>query len=71
MLLLLILMVLKNFTSGLGTLKVHLSTFSIKSKPVFSNGPQSMPKNPPDCPILCSSVFENFILSNEPFAKAL
>ena len=28
-----------------------LSKFPIKVKPVFSNGPKSLPKNPPDCPI--------------------
>ena len=29
-----------------------LSTFLIKDKPVFSNGPRSVPKNPPNCTIL-------------------
>ena len=48
-----------------------LSTFPIKGKPVFSNGPKSLPKNPPDCPILCSWVFDSFILAEELFAKAL
>ena len=28
-----------------------LSTFPIKGKPVFSNGPKILPKNVPDCPI--------------------
>ena len=27
--------------------------FLIKGKPVFSNGRRSLPKNPPDCSILC------------------
>ena len=31
-----------------------LSTFSIKGNPVFSNGPKSLPENPPDCPMLCN-----------------
>ena len=48
-----------------------LSTFFIKGNPVFSNGPKSLPKNPPDCPILCNWVFDNFILAEELFAKAL
>ena len=48
-----------------------LSTFPIKGKPVFSNGPKSLPKNPPDCPILCNWVFDSFILAEELFAKAL
>ena len=30
-----------------------LSAFPIKGNPVFSNGPKSLPKNPPDYPILC------------------
>ena len=46
-----------------------LSTFFIKGNPVFSNGPKSLPKNPPDWAILCNRVFDNFILANEPFAK--
>ena len=51
-----------------------LSTFSIKDNSGFSNGPKSLPKNPPDCPILCNWVFmqfDNFILADEPFVKAL
>ena len=48
-----------------------LSTFPIKGNPVFSNGHEILPKNPTDCPILCNWVFGNFILTNEPFAKAL
>ena len=40
-------------------------------KSIFSNGPKSLPKNPPDCPILCYWVFDNFILAEELFAKAL
>ena len=31
-----------------------LSTFPIKDNPVFRNGPKSLPKSTPDCPILCS-----------------
>ena len=30
------------------------SSFFIKCYAVFSNGPISLPKNPPDCPILCN-----------------
>ena len=48
-----------------------LSTFFIKGKPSFSNGPKILPKNHPDCPILCNSVFDNFILADETFAKTL
>ena len=48
-----------------------LSIFFIKENPVFSNGPKSLPTNPPDCPILCNLVFDNFYLADEPFAKAL
>ena len=31
-----------------------LSTFPIKSNPVFFNSHKSLPKNPPDCPDLCN-----------------
>ena len=41
--------------NGIKTLLANdLSTFFIKGNPVFSNGPESLPKNPPDCPILCN-----------------
>ena len=46
------------------------NTFFIKSKAAFDNGPKNPPKNPPDCPVLCNWVFDNFILADEPFAKA-
>ena len=45
------------------TLAYGLSSFFIKSNPVFSNGPKNLSKNPPDCPILCNWVFDNFILA--------
>ena len=48
-----------------------LSTFPIKGNPVFSNGPKSITENPPDCSILCQCVFDNFILAEELFEKAL
>ena len=48
-----------------------LSTFPIKSNPVFSNGRKSLPKNPPSCPISCNWVFDNFMLADKPFVKAL
>ena len=31
-----------------------LTTFPIKDNPDFSYSPKSLPKNPPDCPILCN-----------------
>ena len=40
-------------------------------KPAFSNGPIILHRNPPKRIILESWVFENFILADEPFAKAL
>ena len=45
--------------------------FVINGNPVFSNNPKSLPKKPPNCFILCNWVFDNFILVDEPFAKAL
>ena len=41
--------------NGIKTLLTNgLSTFFIKGKSVFSNGPKSPPENPPDCTILDS-----------------
>ena len=58
--------------NGIKTLSANgLSAFFIKSNPVFSNGPKSLPKNPPNCLILCNWVFDNFKLAEELFAKAL
>ena len=58
--------------NGIKTLLANdFSTFQYKSKPVFSNGPKSLPTNPFDCPILWNWVFDNFIIAEEPFAKAL
>ena len=56
--------------NGIKTLLANgLSTFPIKGNPVFSNGPKSLPKSPPDCLVLCNWVFDNFVLANEPFQK--
>ena len=30
-----------------------IKTLLANDNPLFSNGPKSLPKNPPDCPILC------------------
>ena len=48
-----------------------LSTFFIKGNPVFSNDAKILCKNPPDCPILCNWVFDNFIQADYPFEKDL
>ena len=47
-------LLLKQLLLVLMTLASSLSTFIIKGNPVFSNGPISLPKNPPDFPILCN-----------------
>ena len=46
-------------------------TFYITGKPTFSNGRRSLSKNPTNCTILDSCVFDYLILTDEPFAKAL
>ena len=48
-----------------------LNTFRIKDNPVFHNVPKSLPKNPPDFHILCNWDFDNFVLADQSFAKAL
>ena len=47
-----------------------LRTFSIKDNSVFSNGPNSLTKNPSNCPILSNWLFDNFMLADKLFAKA-
>ena len=46
-----------------------LNTFLIKGKPTFSNVPSSLPKNLPDCMLLDSSVFDNFILPDDNYLR--
>lgn len=41
-----------------------LSAFFITGTPVFINGPQRLPINPPDCIISDSWVFDRFILTD-------
>ena len=48
-----------------------LTTFFSKGNSAFSYGPKSLPKNTSDCTILCNWVFDNFILADELFGKAL
>ena len=58
--------------NGIKTLSANgLSTFFIKGKPVFSNGPKSLLKKAPDCLVLDIWVFDNFILTYEIFTIAL
>ena len=47
------------------------SIFFIKGMPIFSNCPNVLPRNPPDCTILSKWVFDNFILADKPFAITL
>ena len=42
-----------------------------KKTQIEKNGPKSLPKNLPNCPILYNWVFINFILAEELFAKSL
>ena len=48
-----------------------LITYFVNDNPVFSNVPRSLPRNPPDSIILDNWVFDNLILVDELFAKAL
>ena len=48
-----------------------LITLLISGNPVLSNGPKSLPGNPPDCIILDNSVFDNLISVAVCLAKAL
>ena len=56
--------------NGIKTLLANgFGIFPIKGNPACTNGPKSLYKNPPDCPILCNCVFDNFILAKKLFAK--
>ena len=58
--------------SGTKTLLANgLRTFTIKGKPFPSNGPKSLPRNCPNCTILNNWAFENCVLADKSFAKAL
>ena len=48
-----------------------LIAFFIKGNPGFSNGPRSLPTNPPDCTILDNWVFYNLISVDDLLIKAL
>ena len=37
--------------NGIKTLLAHKKSYFIKGKQAFSNGPESLPRNPPDCTI--------------------
>ena len=55
--------------NGIKTLLANgFNTFFIKDSLGFSKSPKNIP---PNCNSLCNSVFENFILADETFAKAL
>ena len=58
--------------NGIKILLVNgLSTLFIKGQPFLSNDARSLSRNPPNCTILDSWAFENIILADDPFAKAL
>ena len=58
--------------NGIKTLLANgLSKFLIKGYPAFTTGPKSLPYNSPDFTILCNWVYDNSILAEELFAKAL
>ena len=58
--------------NGIKTLLANdLMNFFINGNPVFSNGPRSLPRNPPNCIILDNSAIDSFISVDELFAKAL
>ena len=57
---------------GIKTLLANgLITFFINGNLVFSNGPRSLPRNPPDCIILDFWAFHNLISLDDLLAKAL
>ena len=66
--------------NGIKTLLVYgLNTFSLKEMQLLVVVLKvylkilliSLPKNPPDFPILCNWIFDDFVLADELFANAL
>ena len=58
--------------NGIKTLLgIVLIIFFINGNPVFNNGPRSLPRNPPDCIILDSWVFDSLVSVGKQFAKVL
>ena len=58
--------------NGIKTLLANgLRTFAIKGNPGFSTKPKSITENPPNYSTLCKWVFDNSILAEELFPKAL
>ena len=56
--------------NGTNTLVVDsVCRFFINGRPTFMNGPRSLPRNPPDCIILDSGLFDNSLAVNELFVK--
>ena len=56
--------------NGIETLLVKgLSIFFIEGNRILSNGARNSPRNPPDCTILGSCVFDNLILANDFFSE--
>ena len=54
--------------NGIKTLLANnLGILPIKGNLVFINGTKNLPKNPPDCSILCNWDVGNFILAGELF----
>ena len=57
---------------GIKTLLANgLIKLFISGNPVFSTGSSNLPRNPPDYIILDNWAFDNLILADEWFAKAL
>ena len=57
---------------GIKTLLAYnLITFFISGRPVFNNGPTSIPRNPPDCIILDIWLSDNLISTDDLLVKAL
>ena len=46
-----------------------ISTLFVNGKLIFINGPGSLCRNPLNCTILDSWVFEHFVLANELFVN--
>ena len=57
--------------NGINTRFENVGTIFIKGKSAFCNGLINLPRNPCDYTISASQVFDNYILADKVFVKAL
>ena len=65
------LLITVNLNGAKALLANFLSGLFVKGILAFRNGPRNLSRNPPDCTVLDKLAFDNFILTDEFFSKAI